>query len=101
MPMPVEQALGTLIVNANPYTTGAVGTMGLVAGPPAQINPDQIQVEEDNYAAQWTFKGVTQNIKRALRIQYRYDKTDANGNPLGYKVTEHLIIGFAGSNGGG
>jgi len=99
--MPVEQALGTLIVNANPYTTGAAGSMGLVAGLLAQIDPNQIQVEEDNYAAQWTFKGVTQNIKRALRIQYQYDKRDKNGNLLGYRVTEHLIVGFAGSNGGG
>ena len=98
--MPVEQALGTLIVMANPYTTGGTGSMGFIAGPPAQIDPNQIQVEEDNYAAQWTFKGLTQNIKRALKIEYTYDKKDAQGNSLGYTVTEHLLVGFAGSNGG-
>jgi len=99
--MPVDQALGKLIIMANPYAPGAVaaGTIGFVAGLPAQIDPNQIQVEEDNYAAQWAFKGLTQNIKRALKIQYSYEKTDDKGTPLGYRVTEHLLVGFAGSNG--
>ena len=82
-----QEALGTLIFNANPY-----------AAPNNVIIPDQIQMEEDNYAAQWAFKGVTQNIKRALRIQYSYSKQDKGDT---YIVTEHLIVGFSGSNGGG
>jgi hypothetical protein len=107
MPMSIEEALGTLIRMANPYTTGGPGTIHFVPATPGTaataptIDPTQIPVEEDNYAAQWPFKGLTQNIKRALKIQYTYDKTDAQGNPLGYKVTEHLLVGFAGSNGSG
>ena len=75
---------------ANPYAS------------PGQVkmpsDPAQIQMEEDNYAAQWAFKGQTQNIKRALRIQYSYSKTTSAGDT--YTVTEHLLVGFAGSNGG-
>jgi hypothetical protein len=88
-----QRALGQLIFMANPYAA------------PTDIklpdDPANIQVEEDNYAAQWAFKGLTQNIKRALRIQYQYYKTDDEGNRIGYAVTENLIVGFAGSNGGG
>jgi hypothetical protein len=82
-----QQALGKLILDANPYA--APGDV--------IIDPSQILMEEDNYAAQWAFKGLTQNIKRALRIQYSYKKKDKGGE---YIVTEHLIVGFAGSNGG-
>lgn len=100
----IEDALGTLIRMANPYTTGQANTLHFAtaaAGPPVTINVSEIPVEEDNYATQWTFKGLTQNVKRALRIQYQFDKTDDQGNPVGYKVTEYLLVGFAGSNGGG
>jgi hypothetical protein len=44
----------------------------------------------------WTFKGRPQKVKRALRIRYRYALTK---NPQGPYATEHLLIGFAGSNG--
>jgi hypothetical protein len=102
MPMSIEEALGTLIRMANPYTKGGPTTMSFVAagttGGTATIDPTQIPVEEDNYAAQWTFKGQTQNIKRALRIHYTYQKTDDAGTVL-YNVTENLLVGFAGSNG--
>jgi hypothetical protein len=103
MPMSIEEALGTLIRMANPYTTGAAGTMqfsGATAGPPPTINPDQIPVEEDRYTAQWVFRGQAETVEKALRVEYQYDATDEQGNLLGYKVTEHLLIGFAGSGGG-
>jgi hypothetical protein len=99
--MSIEEALGTLIRMANPYTTGGVNTIqfpSATAGTPPTIDPSQIPVEEDNYAAQWTFKGQTQNIKRALRIQYTYPKTDSSGAVL-YNVTENLLVGFAGTDG--
>jgi hypothetical protein len=101
MPMSIEEALGTLIRQANPYTNGQHGAMGFAPAipHPPQIDPNQIQMEEDNYAAQWAFKGLTHNIKRSLKIKYTFDKKDAQGNLLGYKVTEYLLIGFAGSNG--
>ena len=96
--MSIEQALGTLIRMANPYTSGAAGTINF-AGAPLAIDPNQIPVEEDNYTTQWVFKGQTETVEKALRIQYQYDATDDKGNLLGYKVTEHLLIGFAGSGG--
>jgi len=93
MPAPrsAEEALGQLIFMANPYATS--GDMQL----PTSLN--QVPVEEDNYAAQWTFKGQTQNVKRALRIQYKYNKRNDAGQI--YTVTEHLLVGFAGTNGPG
>jgi hypothetical protein len=102
MPMSIEEALGTLIRSANPYTTGASGTMAFAAAHPADhsIDPTNIPVEEDNYSAQWVFKGQTQSIEKAIRIQYTYTKTDKDGRDLGYSVTEHLLVGFAGSGGG-
>jgi hypothetical protein len=53
-----------------------------------------------NYtSAEWTFRGVPQTIKRAIRITYRYELRDAQGNPNGLYATEHVLIGYAGGNG--
>jgi hypothetical protein len=103
MPMSIEEALGTLIRIANPYTSGAERTMHFAAAKPAEagnppmIDPHQIPVEQDNYTAQWTFKGQTQIIAKALRIEYTYPMKNKAGDT--YHVTEHLLIGFAGSGG--
>jgi hypothetical protein len=54
---------------------------------------------DNNYTQEyltWTFKGRPQTVKRALRIRYRYALTS---DPQGPYATEHLLIGFAGSNG--
>jgi hypothetical protein len=102
--MSIEEALGALIRMANPYTTGGAGTMHFAAakaagaGDPLTIDPHQIPVEEDKYTAQWVFKGQTQNIEKALRIQYTYPMKSKSGDT--YHVTEHILIGFAGSGGG-
>jgi hypothetical protein len=105
MTMTIEEALGTLIRMANPYTSGAADTMHFAAAKAAKgvgtstIDPGQIPVEEDRYPNSWAFKGQTQTVQKSIRVQYQYDAMDDKGKKLGYKVTEHLLIGFAGSGG--
>jgi hypothetical protein len=55
-------------------------------------------VEVDNYKGEWSFRGNTEQIKRSLRIAYRYPILDACGVPTGLYATEHLLIGYAGGN---
>ena len=62
--------------------------------PPADLG--QYHVEIDNYEGAWDFKGNTHKITRALRITYRYPVKDGHG----ILATEHLLIGYAGGNGG-
>jgi hypothetical protein len=67
---------------------------------------EQFQVEVDDYIANytsgtWTFRGAPQTIKRALRVTYRYPLRDIHDKPTGFYATEHLLIGYAGGNGGG
>ena len=44
----------------------------------------------------WTFRGQPQSVKRALRLSYRYELP---GQGSGVFATEHVLIGYAGSNG--
>jgi hypothetical protein len=61
----------------------------------------QFQLEVDNrYGSQnggnylsWEFKGQPQTVKKAVRIQFRHP--DAQG----VWITDHLLVGYAGSNG--
>jgi hypothetical protein len=110
--MTLEEALGTLIRMLNPYTDGARGSMTL--GAPVEISAiaadgdtrvdvSQVQLEIDDYHdyhAEWTFKGQPQRIARGLRIQYRH-RANGEAGRAGVCATEHLLIGFAGANGGG
>ena len=121
----MEQALGRIINVLNPYSNPKCESltesrMELVGRPRptgASLPPQggkikagdnsvlaqltQIEVEIDNYDAEWTVRGQTYKVTRALRIPYRYELRDKNGNPNGVWVTEQLLIGFAGGNGGG
>lgn len=111
--------LGKMICDMNPYTempkyamSGALktGKMDVFLNAPASGKqaPDisQIQVEEEgNYAAQWEFKGTSLRVKTALRVTYRFPVLgappgDGGDSPVLYWVTENLLIGFVGSNGG-
>jgi hypothetical protein len=56
------------------------------------------QVEIDNYKGEWSFRGNVEQIKKSLRITYRYPVLDACGNGTGMYATEHLLIGYAGGN---
>jgi len=116
-------ALGELICRLNPYTelpvdmtTGVqTGKMEVETLPKANVpalmrgaggDPlidtiASIAIEvERNYGAKWTFKGQTQTVKSAVRIPYRFAVRDRDGMTL-YWQTEYLLIGYAGSEGGG
>jgi hypothetical protein len=54
---------------------------------------------DTRYADDWTFKGQPHSINKAVRIAYRWAIKDKN-NVL-YWVTDYLLVGFEGSNGGG
>ena len=116
MPTPIDnQALGNLIRLLNPYSTDMHQPAG---GPPtvstgarqvtdAQPIPDleQFHVEVDDYSANyssgtWTFRGQPATIKKAIRITYRYPLNGPDNTPNGVYATEHLLIGYAGSNSG-
>ncbi len=47
----------------------------------------------------WIFRGQPHAVKRALRITYRYELTDKQGQKTGVFGTEHVLVGYAGSNG--
>ncbi|HXC14554.1 MAG TPA: hypothetical protein VNV39_17175 [Stellaceae bacterium] len=111
--------LGKMICDMNPYTempkyamSGALktGTMDVFLNAPAPgtTAPDisQIQVEEEgHYGAQWDFKGTSYRVNTALQVKYRFPvlgapPADGGDAPILYWVTESLLIGFVGSNGG-
>lgn len=117
--MSVAEDLGKLIIMLNPYTKGAEDGMDPHTFAPATPsttptaagettpestassgNPRGIWMEIDTkYADDWTFKGQPHSISKALRIAYRWPKKE--GNKVLYYVTDYLLIGFEGSNGGG
>jgi hypothetical protein len=118
--MPLESDLGMLIMRLNPYARdmrfSAAGHPGAPAaaaaggaGNPAAAGPGgaaeahppldlgQFDVQIENiYTTPWSFKGQEHNIKRAVRIQYRYPYPNAPG----VLATDYLLIGYVGSNGG-
>ena len=90
---------------AAPSTVPQEGQQG-PQGQAAPSNLKQFQVEVDDYIANytsgtWTFRGQPQTVKRALRITYRYPLKDIHNKDTGFYATEHLLIGYAGGNGGG
>ena len=114
--MAMELELGLLIYKLNPYAD----TMHLSsANPPA--DPAQIQgilqgndfqqvldgaqanirgismemeTKEVEYLS-WNFKDLPRLVKRAVRIEDRHRYKDT-----GVWVTDHLLVGYEGSNGG-
>jgi hypothetical protein len=106
--MTFEKALGTVIRALNPYTDGSAGSMQFSStAPPATITVEGVDVgdihlEIDDYhddREAWVFKAQPHRIQRALRIQYRH-KTKGEAGKAGVWVTENLLIGFSGANGG-
>jgi len=114
-----ERLLGTLIRRLNPYTNvmhyPADNLQKEQNGKELKLKQEdedkkntaviaqlaQYQLEVDNrYGNQnggdylsWEFKGQPQIVKKAVRIQFRHPAKD------GGWITDHLLIGFAGSNG--
>jgi hypothetical protein len=113
-----EILLGTLIRSLNPYTK-------IMHYPPGNLDPARVaelerkqegedadeavkaklaqyQIEVDNrYGSEngggdylyWEFKKETQIVKKAVRVAFRHP------SKKGGWITDHLLIGFAGSNG--
>ena len=121
--MTVAEDLGALIIKMNPYAggtmephtflaaqpppaaaTGATGATPSQASPtPAAHPPDAtcIWMEMDKYGTgDWAFKGQPRRIDTALRIAYRWAMKDKQGNFICW-ITDYLLIGYEGSNGGG
>ena len=75
--------------NPNPNPTPAA---------PAQP-PDMtgVWVEEDKQHPHWEFKQQTHRIAKAVRIAYRWPKV-VNG--LTVWITDYMLVGFEGANGG-
>jgi hypothetical protein len=58
-------------------------------------------MEMDRYGTgDWSFKGQPRRVDMALRIAYRWAKKDKCGNFICW-ITDYLLIGYEGSNGGG
>jgi hypothetical protein len=58
-------------------------------------------MEMDRYGTgDWSFKGQPRRVDMALRIAYRWAKKDKNGKFMCW-ITDYLLIGYEGSNGGG
>lgn len=110
-----EQVLGYLIKKLNPYSSNmnqptghppaAAQRGGQGQGDPDSSACEQFHIEVDDYIANyssgtWTFRGQPATVKKALRITYRYPLLDSDNNETGLYATEHLLIGYAGSNSG-
>ncbi len=87
MPPPVvdKTKLGELICNMNPYASCSM----------LLDIPNALEMEvDDQYAGQWSFKGESYRVKRALRIEYCYKKTVGG---VDYMITDYLLIGYEGA----
>jgi hypothetical protein len=75
-----------------------------VQGAETQINThldiSNLDLRVDNDYRQdymtWIFRGQPHAVKRALRLGYRYQLP---GQGVGVQAIEHVLIGYAGSNG--
>jgi len=102
-----NEAITSLINSHNPYTSDDMMEMNIYAGNPdfekwADNKASQIEVEVDGpYATpkEWYFKGLPQQINKALRIKYRYRARDL-GKPdrpllgLPHWITAYMLIGY-------
>jgi len=110
--MSMAEDLGKLIMTMNPYTDGSEESMEPHTFLRARHtgggrDATCIWMEMDSYGpGEWTFKGHAHHINRALRIAYRWKKTkktkgeEADEGDEAVWITDYLLIGFEGSNGG-
>ncbi|HEY3908719.1 MAG TPA: hypothetical protein VGM07_02395 [Stellaceae bacterium] len=119
--MAMIEDLGKLICDMNPYTempkwqmSGAVSTGVMdpyVLNPaptvpvPTGTTAQFVLEREGRYPAQWNFKGQPYNVNTAVKLCYRFPVLGKPVNPddpppVLYWVTEYLLIGYLGANGG-
>ena len=99
-PPPPSSASGA---TPNPPTAATRAAPTPPTATPAAHPPDAtcIWMEMDKYGTgDWAFKGQPRRIDTALRIAYRWAKYDEDGNFICW-ITDYLLIGYEGSNGGG
>lgn len=111
----IQAALGRLIELMNPYSNPGCDPdanhrmqyVNFHALPLSAPEPDrdlvaQFEVDVDNYEEDWTLRGQTYRVVRALRIPYRYEVRNKKEGPhdgVGVWATEWLLIGYGGANG--
>jgi len=114
--MAMELELGLLIFKLNPYADTMHLSSNNPPDDPAQIrgavqatehatlisnaldNARSIFMEMETKQVEylsWNFKDLPRLVKRAVRIEYRHKYKST-----GVWVTDHLLIGYEGSNGG-
>jgi hypothetical protein len=98
----MKLAIGDLISKLNPYGPD----MNIYVGNPDPNGQDpannaaQIDLEAEQYGADWEFKEVKHRVNAAIRIKYRYpvrDKTDPM--KVLYWLDDYLLIGYEGGAG--
>ncbi len=84
-----------------PTTPGATPNPPIPTPAAQPADATCIWVEMDRYrTGDWAFKGQPRRIDMALRIAYRWAMNDEQGNFICW-ITDYLLIGYEGSNGGG
>ena len=119
--MSIAEDLGKLIITMNPYAGGSMEPHTFLAATtpsappttstetsassplptPAPQSTDAacIWMEMDRYGVgDWSFKGQPRRVDMGLRIAYRWKKV-VGGQTVW--ITDYLLIGYEGSNGGG
>jgi hypothetical protein len=102
-----NEAIVSLVNSHNPYTSDDMMDMTIYTGNPdfekwADNKSSQMEVEVDGpytMPKEWYFKGLPQQISKALRIKYRYRAKDLGkpGSPplkLPHWVTAYMLIGY-------
>ena len=101
------ESLGQFILVSNPYPTqaapGAFPTPAVppVLNPPTNTVLDKLfglcldEVESQEYAGRWDFKGTSHYVAKAIRIPYMYYRPTADKTSA-VLVTDYLLIGFEG-----
>jgi len=102
-----NEAIVSLINSHNPYTSDEMLDMTIYTGNPdfekwADNKLSQIEVEIDGpYTTpkEWYFKGLPQQVTKALRIKYRYraknlGTSDRPPLQLPHWVTAYMLVGY-------
>lgn len=113
--MSMHEGLGQYICEQNPYTDRKTfeegppqkpetGEMRLVEpGEKAgswQKNGTEVELDQ-GYTHLWYFDGKPRSVKKAIRIEYKFDATYhlSDGTTKTVPITEHLLIGYEGGPG--